>query len=247
MTNTKNIRPERSQTTSGKIKNRNATLQKSLALAGAILICPVVNGQPIYWESPRSPIGGKIFDSPQSACDAMDAAVNYAAGDIKVLLPPSLPERTNWGCTIYDASGKGSVGIWLWEKTYDCAGATTYDPFAHQCVYATQNGKPENHICPEPTVGNPINLLSTNKIEQEFDLRKTVSNGLEFYRTYNSTDGIWRHNFAARLEFYSDHISVVQSDGRGSFFQRNTPYSPLSTTETGKLTKIQDGWMDGHQ
>ncbi|WP_259757333.1 DUF6531 domain-containing protein [Pseudomonas sp. GCEP-101] len=243
MKTTKKTSSEKSRIAQKKIQSQSSKPLKTLTLAGVLFTSPVVIGQPIYWEAPRSAIGGRIFESQQSACDALDEAINYPEGDIKTLTPPSLPERANWSCTISAASGRGSISTWLWEKSYDCAGATTYDPFAHQCVYATQNGKPEIDICPGPTVGNPINLLSTNKVEQEFDLRKRASNGLEFYRTYNSTDGVWRHNFATRLEFYSDHISVVHSDGRGSFFQLSTPYSPLSATETGRLTKTQDGWM----
>jgi len=197
---------------------------------------------PIYFEAPRSAIGGRIFDSPQSACDALNEVINYDAGDIQVLTPPSPPTITNWFCNIKDASGKGAVGVWLYEKGYDCPGDTSYNPLLHQCIYGAQNGRPVSYACPTPTAGNPINLLSKNKIQIEHDLSATDSSGIEFFRTYNSADGLWRHNFSSHMEFFTDHIALIFEDGRNTFFQPKEEYKATSNYEFGNLVKIDSGW-----
>jgi RHS repeat-associated protein len=83
--------------------------------------------------------------------------------------------------------------------------------------------------------GNPINLVSGNKYQQEVDLPALPGVlGLELVRHYNSLDahrGLtganWRISYEAVLYDFGRSLQVVQADGRRLMFER--PASPSKT------------------
>lgn len=59
------------------------------------------------------------------------------------------------------------------------------------CPLPDDKGPPKENSC----VGNPIDIASGNKFQLETDYISTSTPALAFQRSYNSTDGLWRHNF----------------------------------------------------
>lgn len=76
--------------------------------------------------------------------------------------------------------------------------------------------------------GNPINLLSGNKYQEETDLAPLPGVlGLEFVRRYNSlsnhagmTGANWRHSYETVLYEVGNQLQIVQADGRRLHFAR---------------------------
>ena len=81
-------------------------------------------------------------------------------------------------------------------------------------------------------VGNPINIATGNKYQQEVDYQGAGEFALEFIRAYNShaTDeaGVfgpgWQHNYARRISAHDDgRMRVVREDGRRHYFRQEGP------------------------
>jgi YD repeat-containing protein len=76
--------------------------------------------------------------------------------------------------------------------------------------------------------GNPINLISGNKHQEEVDLAALPGVlGLEFTRRYNSsgsqagmTGALWRHSYETVLYEAGNQIQIIQADGRRLHFAR---------------------------
>ena len=100
-------------------------------------------------------------------------------------------------------------------------------------------------LCPSVSTGNPINFAIGNKIQTETDYSPVGSSALSFTRSYNSLDGLWRHNFSTYLRFAgTEYASLVRHDGRESFFTiSGTTVTPTSSA-LGVLTKTgTTGWQ----
>jgi YD repeat-containing protein len=115
-----------------------------------------------------------------------------------------------------------------------------------QCVipepYLAQKGPSDS--CPSTETGNPINFAIGNKFQSETDYQASVNSTLSFTRSYNSLDGLWRHNFSAYIRFVSaQYVSVVMSHGRESFFTVDGATVTPTSTELGVLTKTDTGWQ----
>lgn len=115
-----------------------------------------------------------------------------------------------------------------------------------QCVipepYLAQKG-PSNS-CPKSETGNPINFAIGNKFQSETDYQASGNSTLSFTRSYNSLDGLWRHNFSAYIRFVSaQYVSVVMAHGRESFFIVDGATVTPKSTELGVLTKTETGWQ----
>ncbi|MFJ4143846.1 DUF6531 domain-containing protein [Pseudomonas sp. NPDC089734] len=108
-----------------------------------------------------------------------------------------------------------------------------------------------NDDMPQPCgmVGNPINLISGNKFQEEVDYTGKGVSAINLKRVYNSYDGIWRHNYSDNLSIGQFVITYVRADGtRHVFLKKN--FSPLYGA-TGKLSSSGSGYLhtatDGSQ
>lgn len=102
---------------------------------------------------------------------------------------------------------------------------------------------------PLSCVGNPINIANGNKIQMETDYFANSGFTLNFTRTYNSLDGLWRHNYSAHLSIHIDingtTILLVMPHGRESLFTvSGLTAIPVSATELGRLSKSSNNsWI----
>lgn len=92
--------------------------------------------------------------------------------------------------------------------------------------------------------GNPINIASGNKYQEETDFKVSGYSHIEFKRFYNSVDGLWRHNYAAYLDMSdASVVKLVLADGRESHFSNNGTGLVGPSLELGKLEKINNQWL----
>ncbi len=97
--------------------------------------------------------------------------------------------------------------------------------------------------------GNPINITNGNKFQVEADHFGSSAFPLDFARTYNSLDGLWRHNYSTYITTEKSINGVtallVMAHGRESLFTVNGSTStPISATELGRLSKLaNNGWL----
>jgi YD repeat-containing protein len=84
-----------------------------------------------------------------------------------------------------------------------------------------------------------------NKFQSDSDYSSSSSSPLSFTRSYNSLDGLWRHNFSTSLRFASPKVaSVVMHHGRESFFAISGTTITSKSSDLGVLTKLgTTGWQ----
>jgi len=122
-----------------------------------------------------------------------------------------------------------------------CKFGTATNPTIGSCNNDEQKGAPEERVCK----GNPINIAIGNKFQYEPDYSAGGASSLKLARSYNSLDGLWRHNFSTYLRFAgTQYVSVVMHHGRESFFTiSGTTVTPTSA-DLGVLSKVgATGWQ----
>ncbi|WP_237901182.1 DUF6531 domain-containing protein [Pseudomonas savastanoi] len=88
---------------------------------------------------------------------------------------------------------------------------------------------------PDVFVGNPVNVISGNKMQQEIDLTAGGGHSIKVFRTYNSLNGAWVHNFSSRLDFASGSVVVIKGDsGASAYTEKSGVYTSVS--DIGKLS-----------
>ena len=117
------------------------------------------------------------------------------------------------------------------------------DPITQACMASVEKGPP--HFCPSPYAGNPINFAIGNKFQSEIDYSSPSSSALGFTRSYNSLDGLWRHNFSTYLRFVgTEHAVLARHNGRESFFTYSGPTITSTSFDLGVLTNVGPaGWQ----
>ena len=140
----------------------------------------------------------------------------------------------------FQATGTSRVAIR--RKGESCRPGTRINISIGECNHDEQKGPPQESIC--SIAGNPINFAIGNKIQIEIDYSPVGGSALIFTRSYNSFDGLWRHNFSTYLRFAgTEYASLVRHDGRESFFTiSGTTITPTSS-DLGVLTKAGTGWQ----
>ncbi|QHF11178.1 RHS repeat protein [Pseudomonas syringae UB303] len=123
--------------------------------------------------------------------------------------------------------------------------------FSNDTLGVCNNDEQKGAPPPDSCVGNPINAAVGNKFQLEVDYQFKVGGGSVFSRSYNSFDGLWRHNYSAYLRFATGQLSLVHADGRESFYTISGGTVRADPTETGILVKSGDNWLytskDNHQ
>ena len=111
------------------------------------------------------------------------------------------------------------------------------------CMVSVEKGPPQ--FCPSPYVGNPINFAIGNKFQSEIDYSLPSSSALDFTRSYNSLDGLWRHNFSTYLRLVgTEHAVLVRHNGRESFFTYGGTTITSTSFDLGVLTNVgPTGWQ----
>jgi len=135
-------------------------------------------------------------------------------------------------------------------KTYkygtSCAADFIYNATTGICSKDGQKGPPPSCAVPPKAsgfFGNPINSANGNKYQAETDYPSSGASTLNFTRTYNSLDGLWRHNHSTYLRFAGANLALVMAHGRESFFTVSGTTVTASPTELGVLVKTAEGWL----
>ncbi|WP_220812375.1 DUF6531 domain-containing protein [Pseudomonas paralcaligenes] len=112
-----------------------------------------------------------------------------------------------------------------------------------ECMRPLLNGPATPLTCSvKPPSGNPINTSNGNKFQREYDYSATAAGGIQLYRGYNSSTGLWSHNYSDRLEISNQDITLITSDGRVSYFLDSGTSLISSTIEPGALTRTSLGF-----
>jgi hypothetical protein len=136
---------------------------------------------------------------------------------------------------------RGHTGVFDVANYYinKCGEDSTYNVATGRCGLDEQKGSPPLESC----VGNPINIAIGNKFQQETDYLPQVADRPSFSRTYNSLDGLWRHNYSTSIRFALGKLSLVHADGRESFFTVDGDVATAYPNETGTLVKKGSSWL----
>jgi hypothetical protein len=120
-----------------------------------------------------------------------------------------------------------------------CKSPQIFNVSTASCGNDEQKGSPSMLSC----VGNPINTAIGNKFQQEVDFQPLVNGSPSFSRSYNSLDGLWRHNYSTFIRFAIGKLSLVHADGRESFFTVDGDIAAAYPNETGLLAKQGTNWL----
>ncbi|WP_459480050.1 DUF6531 domain-containing protein [Pseudomonas sp. No.21] len=121
-----------------------------------------------------------------------------------------------------------------------CPLAATYNSENGECERAAlSKGEPPPQLtCPSTKKGNPIDISSGNKFQAEID----IEGPLEFRRSYNSMDGLWRHNYSMRLRVFESKVTIVFDDGRESTIPIINGTLEAAPLELGTLSHNNSTW-----
>lgn len=89
-------------------------------------------------------------------------------------------------------------------------------------------------------VGNPINLATGNKYQEELDYSGKTRFPLDFIRYYNSATGQWTHTFGESLSIGTESVQIEFADGRQSLFSISQGKYIGEPSELGILEKSND-------
>ncbi|SFW13129.1 YD repeat-containing protein [Pseudomonas sp. NFACC19-2] len=117
------------------------------------------------------------------------------------------------------------------------------DPITQACLARAEKGSPD--FCPRPYAGNPINFSVGNKFQKETDYQASGNSLLKLSRSYNSIDGLWRHNYSTHVltTENSQTIALVMASGKEFFFTNNGSSVTAASANLGMLGKTNTGWL----
>ncbi|RMV35740.1 YD repeat protein, partial [Pseudomonas syringae pv. papulans] len=194
-----------------------------------------------YWWEPNSQLG---FNDPHKACDYLYSEYYWSH-----LISNYRPELNRYRAGVYNCGWNDGVEDGHFGgaqfTTVDCDIDTSPDRRTKSCSSKAQVGNPiEIASCSNPSsgVGNPLNAANGNKYQEEIDFKSGGANPIIIGRSYNSLDGIWRHNFSTSLYFGSKTVVLVSADGRESIFLTDG-LEYRSSTDSGILIAQADGWL----
>ncbi|CAN7277326.1 DUF6531 domain-containing protein [Aquipseudomonas alcaligenes] len=138
----------------------------------------------------------------------------------------------------------------VWRDGSGCTPPKIYDEAIGGCI------KPSNTVAPSKDLGTPeykintcttditsINLALGNTYLTEVDHQQTTAAQPVFYRTYNSMDGIWRHNYSTKLTVQNSTIILTKADGKQSHFTLSGTAAVAEQSELGSLTRTDNEWI----
>ncbi len=190
---------------------------------------------------PRMPLA-RISPTPACASFLLAASLMaHAAESLPVAAKPFEMSPISSGGGAVDASGGASSGGMcpLNPSGNPAGGMCASDPAS------TPGGQPS------AAVGNPINVMSGNKFQQETDMPALPGGlGLQLSRSYNSQSqargvlGVgWRHAYEVSLLESPAHIQILQADGRRLIFPRQASGACVSVHPgDGQVEKTAHGW-----
>ncbi|MFV3372305.1 RHS repeat domain-containing protein [Pseudomonas sp. NY15435] len=150
--------------------------------------------------------------------------------------------ESNYQCRVKLTAPKGQTfstsRIYL-RGGNGCPPDRVYNQTTGECANDNQKGSADLKSCE----AEPINVSIGNNYLSETDYSSGKSLPLTFIRRYNSSDGLWRHNFSTHLRFAgSKYASVVMNDGREHFFIIDGATVTSDTPASGTLSKVLNGW-----
>ncbi|WP_232538358.1 DUF6531 domain-containing protein [Pseudomonas syringae] len=179
------------------------------------------------------------FETPKQVCDAL-----YYE------LWPHLtslyrPENNGYDSPTSYSCGYGSYyqpkfgGAEL--QTLNCPAGQRPNSWFNGCTSESAKGRDDHSFsCSSPSTvaGNPINFMYGNKVQDETDYESKTT---KVSRFYNSSDGLWRHNFSTYLYFSDRSAVMVKADGKENLFSPSAE-GYISETDVGTLRKENDSW-----
>jgi YD repeat-containing protein len=222
---------------------------KFTVIAAAFLFSSSSFALDYFWFIAGNPSVG--YNSATSACSAYSAGIHGTWPGVDKHWESEKLEATtrpdNFVCSVSASAngssdgGSGTAWIHLYRMGTSCPAGLVSNPTTGEC--ANDPGKGDPGTCPKAVAGNPINAANGNKFQTEIDASNSKLSTLHFTRTYNSLDGLWRHNHSTYLRLTSFFAAVVMADGRESFFTVSGSTVTASPTELGKLVKVADTWL----
>ena len=127
----------------------------------------------------------------------------------------------------------------IYRTTIECSNGTKIDMTTGKCQLISQKGHSDSaRACENPTelLGNPINIATGNKFQEEIDF---TTSSFTFSRYYNSLDGVWRHSLSSHLIFKENEITLIKADGSEHLFTSNGT-SFISSSDFGNIIHEND-------
>ncbi|MFK4073350.1 DUF6531 domain-containing protein [Ectopseudomonas khazarica] len=112
-----------------------------------------------------------------------------------------------------------------------------------ECLARIEKGSPD--FCPSPYAGNPINFAIGNKFQKEIDYQASGNSVLKLSRSYNSVDGLWRHNYSTNLRTTdsTQTIALVTASGKEFFYTSDGSSITSASADLGVLSQTSTGWL----
>ncbi|MEE5153547.1 DUF6531 domain-containing protein [Pseudomonas alliivorans] len=243
--------------------------KKTLILTFSLFVVGAQAADPFVWEAYG--YWGTRASSPSATCESY--VRQFAGGSDQKAEGVSLNSETAGVChwSYWTGDRRDYVDIPLRRFGVECGEGSVYNKKIASCEFLSldvgmpcesdsskelmfrgadgacsslfslpsQQGEPEKLSC----IGNPINLSSGNKYQVEPDYQYGGGSNFLFFRTYNSIDGIWRHNFSDNLRIGEKMIVAVRADGAELYFRRKDGVALPVSRGVGRLELDDKVWV----
>ncbi|WP_213881946.1 DUF6531 domain-containing protein [Pseudomonas sp. dw_358] len=136
------------------------------------------------------------------------------------------------------------------KTTWTCPDGDSMDLSVGLCGTFAQAGLPDkpyacpvlNSPLPSSSIGNPINLATGNKYQEEEAFTLGAASIIKVSQFYNSFYGAWTHSYSDRLYISDDSAFLVLSDNSQTIFSAGSN-GYTSKTDAGTLVGNDSGWL----
>ncbi|QZX84214.1 DUF6531 domain-containing protein [Metapseudomonas otitidis] len=219
----------------------------------SLLTATASQAEDYYWVRRES---GKHFATPTEACKDADVPPFYdGEGNRSVIFarleaPFSIPyayrcayfiHRTYfWGHPPTIDGPSNYLNMSTVRYGDSCPQGSAYDDRAETCIPTINQplGKPTATAC----TAQSFDLASGSLFEESKDYTSPSDPSLNLTRTYNSREGVWRHNYSARLQVNLHGVVRVGEDGAKFIYSTDGGTISAPNNDFGKLTKNGNGW-----
>ena len=212
-----------------------------------------------YWTLDGSDFIGMKFSNPEEACERQWNTYFVNHRSVKEPRGVFKFNETTFNCRATLSSSKpyGFNAGYTYRRGTSCPDDMEYnsetgtcetldndcDPTILECLARAEKGSPD--FCPSPYAGNPINFAIGNKFQQEIDYQASGNSVLKLSRSYNSVDGLWRHNYSTNLRTTdsTQTIALVTASGKEFFYTSDGSTITSASTDLGVLSQTSTGWL----
>ena len=230
----------------------------ALAVSSCMIFCNIASATTFsFWSGGGYP--GRSNSAPAACSYLMSDYAIYTlapyhtpANDHYKSTISAMPDSDMYWCTVVFPWSSDSIqeSVNVIRTTWTCPDGDSMDVSNGLCSNYAQAGLPDkqyscpilNSSLPSSSIGNPINLATGNKYQEEQAFTLGQASTIKISQFYNSYYGTWTHSYSDRLFINDNSAFLITYDNSQTIFTLGAA-GFTSKTDAGTLAKNSSGWL----